>query len=154
MIGDRLPEGSDIPRRSRPSRSSSDRPLGPKQCGLFFRLPPVWQDSQVLRGFKAFGFILAGLLVLNWVLGLLVRPKPHRLVGPSGHVYGILSDLVSADGHYFLVYDASESDPTTLSREVDDLREMLTRDQRARLSASHARPQRVALELRRDVTVM
>jgi len=86
----------------------------------------------VLRGFKVLGFVVAGLLVLNWALGLLLRPKPHRLVGPSGHVYDILSDLVSADGRYFLVYDASQSGLTTLSREADELLDMVTRDQRAR----------------------
>lgn len=83
------------------------------------------------RALRVLGFVVAGLLVLNWVLGLLLQPKAHRLVAPSGHAFGVLSELVSADSRYYLVYDASESDLTTLSEEADELLEMVTRDQRA-----------------------
>jgi hypothetical protein len=109
-----------------------DASAGGRRRSLFLGSPLMWQDSQVRRAFRVLGFVVAGLLVFNWVLGLLLRPKAHRLVAPSGHVYGVLSDLVSADGRYYLVYDASGSDLTTLSREADELLEMVTRDQRTR----------------------
>lgn len=76
--------------------------------------------------------VVVGVLLLNEILGkvLVHRRTLQRIVAPSGSSYEVIYDVMSADGHYYLAYRASSTEPSAVLEQADELVEIIGQDPR------------------------